>query len=134
MKLLGFWAEMLLAPALLNSEQGAAMAHVITRKCDGVCDTACVEVCPVDCIHGPVEVEALAAMEPEERQRATVHMQLYIDPAECIGCGACVAECPVDAIYDEDEVPREYRDDIAANELFFKKLGQPATACSRRGR
>jgi ferredoxin len=33
-----------------------------------------------------------------------VGKQLYINPDECILCGACVPECPVDAIYrDEDE-------------------------------
>jgi NAD-dependent dihydropyrimidine dehydrogenase PreA subunit len=110
------------------------MTYVITQKCAGTCDTACVAACPVDCIHGPVEVEALAALAPEERKRATVHMQLYIDPAECIGCGACVAECPVDAIYEDDNVPPEHRGDIAANELFFKNLAlakQAARSCGR---
>ena len=32
---------------------------------------------------------------------------LYIDPDECIDCGACVPECPVEAIYDETELPDE---------------------------
>ncbi|HJM85590.1 MAG TPA: ferredoxin, partial [Candidatus Marinimicrobia bacterium] len=27
------------------------MTYIITEPCVGVCDTACVEVCPVDCIH-----------------------------------------------------------------------------------
>ena len=30
---------------------------------------------------------------------------LYIDPEECIDCGACVPECPVEAIYDEAQLP-----------------------------
>ena len=31
-------------------------------------------------------------------------LQLFINPNECIDCGACVPECPEDAIYkDEDE-------------------------------
>ena len=29
------------------------MAYIICEPCVGTCDTACVEVCPVDCIHGP---------------------------------------------------------------------------------
>ena len=33
------------------------MSYIIGNKCVGVCDTACVEVCPVDCIHGPIDVE-----------------------------------------------------------------------------
>ena len=28
------------------------MSYIIGTPCDGVCDTACVNVCPVDCIHG----------------------------------------------------------------------------------
>jgi ferredoxin len=31
--------------------------------------------------------------------------QLYIDPEECIDCGACEPECPVEAIFEETEVP-----------------------------
>ena len=27
------------------------MTYIIAEPCVGVCDTACVEVCPVDCIH-----------------------------------------------------------------------------------
>ena len=27
------------------------MTYIITDPCVGTCDTACVEVCPVDCIH-----------------------------------------------------------------------------------
>jgi ferredoxin len=30
-------------------------------------------------------------------------LQLYINPEECILCGACVPECPVDAIYESEE-------------------------------
>lgn len=101
------------------------MTYVITEKCLGTCDTACVEVCPVDCIHGPVDVEQLQALDPEERKRAVVSLQLYIDPVECIYCGACVPECPVDAIYAEEDVPSSMHGDIAANELFFKKLRAP---------
>ena len=27
------------------------MTYIIAEPCVGTCDTACVEVCPVDCIH-----------------------------------------------------------------------------------
>ena len=54
------------------------MTFVITEPCIGTKDTACVDVCPVDCIH-PTKDEA----EFES------HEILYIDPAECIDCGAC---------------------------------------------
>jgi NAD-dependent dihydropyrimidine dehydrogenase PreA subunit len=31
--------------------------------------------------------------------------QLYIDPVECIDCGACVPVCPVSAIFELDDLP-----------------------------
>ena len=41
---------------------------------------------------------------------------LVIDPVACIDCGACVPRCPVDAIYEEDELPAEWRHFIELNE------------------
>ena len=32
---------------------------------------------------------------------------LYIQPDECVDCGACEPVCPVEAIYYEDDLPRE---------------------------
>ena len=82
------------------------MTYIITDPCVGTCDTACVEVCPVDCIHGPDDPEGSGEEAKEDGYDAT-NKQLYINPEECIDCGACEPECPVDAIYDEDEVPED---------------------------
>ena len=60
------------------------MAYVIAEPCIGTKDTACVDACPVDCIHP----------KKDEADFANV-TQLYIDPVECIDCGACVPVCPV---------------------------------------
>ena len=49
------------------------MTFIICEPCIGVRDTACVDACPVDCIH-PRGDES--KFEPNER--------LYIDPEECI--------------------------------------------------
>jgi len=95
------------------------MAYVITRTCDGVCDTACVDICPCDCIAGPVPVDEIRKMSGDERRARLVRVQLYIDPGECIDCNACVAECPVSAIYLDDDVPADLTDDIVANARFF---------------
>ena len=77
------------------------MSFIIGKPCEGTCDTACVSVCPVDCINGPIfpegRGEEVADMEIREKD------MLYINPDECIDCGACVPECPVDAIYDSEE-------------------------------
>tara|TARA_Y100000768_G_scaffold344083_1_gene290088 strand:+ start:557 stop:868 length:312 start_codon:yes stop_codon:yes gene_type:complete len=79
------------------------MSFIIGKKCEGVCDTACVEVCPVDCIHGPIDIDGrgreVENMTDEEKEG----LQLYINPSECINCGACVYECPVEAIYTDEE-------------------------------
>ncbi len=95
------------------------MPHVITRQCQGTCDTACVNVCPVDCIHGPIPLERIAAVPPEARAERLSGLQLFINPDECICCGACQDECPVSAIYEEELVPARYRDDIRRNAAFF---------------
>ena len=94
------------------------MAFVITEPCISTCDTACVAVCPVDCIHGPIDKEEQVQ---KLKVRSVAGMQLYIHPEECIDCGACEPECPVDAIYDEDDLPEEYEKFIEINANFFEE-------------
>ena len=93
---------------------------VITAPCDGVCDTACVDVCPVDCIHGPVPVETIKGTPAEERPARFAGVQMFVNPAECIDCGACLPACPVSAIYVDDEIPPEYHQYIELNARFFR--------------
>ena len=95
------------------------MAFVITEPCISTCDTACVAVCPVDCIHGPIDKTGLGA--EVEGLETLDGLQLYIDPDECIDCGACEPECPVEAIYDEDELPAEWEKYTEINANFFKE-------------
>jgi ferredoxin len=84
------------------------MAFVITDPCIDTKDTACVDVCPVDCIHPRKD-------EPEFAQ-ATM---LYIHPEECIDCGACVPACPVAAIYESiDATPSHQKLLIDANAVY----------------
>ncbi len=97
------------------------MTHVITRPCIATCDTACVDVCPVECIEGPISVSQLRAVDMESRAAQFPSTQLFINPDECICCGACLPECPVGAIYDESDVPEEFADDIARNANFFEQ-------------
>ena len=61
-------------------------------------------------------------MSDEEKEG----LQLYINPEECINCGACVYECPVEAIYgDEEEAIAEGElDAVKKNyEFFGQKFG-----------
>ena len=41
--------------------------------------------------------------------------QLYIDPDDCIDCGACVPECPVEAIFQEADVPDQWASYVQLN-------------------
>ena len=81
------------------------MTYTITEACIGTKDRSCVDVCPVDCIHDDGEIDP----------------QLYIDPDECIDCGACEPECPVTAIFAEDALPEKWNTFIQINADFFKK-------------
>ena len=93
------------------------MTYVIGQPCIDVKDRACVDECPVDCIY--------------EGGRS-----LYIQPDECVDCGACEPVCPVEAIYYEDDLPpalEPFKDD---NARFFdmtlpgrsEPLGSPGGA------
>ncbi len=85
------------------------MTYVITQPCVGVKDTACVAVCPVECIH-PTKDEPEFEAEP----------QLYIDPETCIDCGACEPECPVNAIFEEEYVPDGQKQYTEINAAWYK--------------
>jgi NAD-dependent dihydropyrimidine dehydrogenase PreA subunit len=84
------------------------MPFIITDPCIGTKDTACVDVCPVDCIHPRKD-------EPEFASA----LMLYIHPEECIDCGACLPACPVAAIYESpDTTPSSQKDLIEANLIY----------------
>jgi NAD-dependent dihydropyrimidine dehydrogenase PreA subunit len=89
------------------------MAYIITEPCVGVCDTACVQVCPVNCIYGPEGYDV--TNEEHLKEMREKKMQLYIHPQECIDCGACQPECPVEAIFPEAEVPEKWQQYIRIN-------------------
>jgi ferredoxin len=36
--------------------------------------------------------------------------QLYIEPTECIDCGASIPDCPVTAIFALDDLPRDQQE------------------------
>ena len=78
------------------------MTYVIVEPCIGVKDASCVDVCPVDCIHA-TDDDAM----------------YFIDPDECIDCGACEPECPVTAIFPEEDVPPNLEGFIEKNKEIF---------------
>jgi len=74
------------------------VAYIIAEPCIGVKDSACVEVCPVDCIYSTADDD-----------------MYYIHPEECIDCAMCEPECPVEAIFFEDDLPQEWSDYVEIN-------------------
>jgi ferredoxin len=89
------------------------MAFVITQPCIGVKDTACVSICPVNCIHPAKSEPDFAAVE-----------MLFIDPETCIDCGICVDECPVHAIFADVDVPAEWAEFIERNARYYRDQGK----------
>ena len=76
------------------------MTYVITDACIDVKDKSCIQECPVDCIY-----------EGDK--------QLFINPNDCVDCGACEPVCPVNAIYYESDVPENKKAFIELNRDFF---------------
>jgi NAD-dependent dihydropyrimidine dehydrogenase PreA subunit len=93
------------------------MTYVIGRACVDVMDKSCVQECPVDCIY--------------EGARS-----LYINPDECVDCGACKLICRMEAIYYETDLPADQQQHLIDNAAFFsetlpgreKPLGSPGGA------
>jgi uncharacterized protein GlcG (DUF336 family)/NAD-dependent dihydropyrimidine dehydrogenase PreA subunit len=82
--------------------------YVITDACTK--DGACVEVCPVACIHTRPDAP-----------------QFYVDPDICIECDQCRLVCPVDAIFADAELPERNRGFAEVNAAFFR-VNKPEVA------
>ena len=78
------------------------MPYFIAGPCIDVMDRSCLEECPVDCIY--------------EGAR-----KLYINPVECIDCGACEPVCPESAVYSDRKPPGEVAGFLADNRRFFEE-------------
>jgi NAD-dependent dihydropyrimidine dehydrogenase PreA subunit len=79
------------------------MPYVITSACIDVMDKTCLTVCPVDCIYAGGRM-------------------LYINPAECIDCGACESTCPREAIYFDEFIPVAEREFVDINRQVFARF------------
>jgi NAD-dependent dihydropyrimidine dehydrogenase PreA subunit len=82
------------------------MAYVIVNTCTK--DEHCIEACPVNCIHPTKDEAGFEAAA-----------QLWVNPDECIDCGACVPVCPTNSIFLLDEVPGEFPGATEANAAYF---------------
>lgn len=79
------------------------MTYVIGSECVDIAEKSCVLECPVDCIY--------------EGART-----MYINPEECVDCGACKPACRVDAIYWEGDLPDDQIAHLGDNAAFFSEV------------
>ena len=84
------------------------MAFVITEGC--IKDELCVDACPVDCIHPKKD-------EPGFDTAAT----LFINPDECIDCGACVPVCTSGSVFALDDLPEKFKDYAERNRAYYQR-------------
>ena len=92
-----------------SASKESKLTYVIAEPCIGTKDTACVDVCPVDCIHP----------RKDEKEFETAEM-LYIDPDVCIQCGNCEPACPVTAIFTEETIPEKWKHFQQINADWYK--------------
>ena len=93
------------------------MAYVIAEPCIGTKDSACVDACPVDCIHPKKDSHKFATEE-----------MLYIDPVECIDCGACVPVCPVTGDFRSGRSSGKVEELRRAQREVLRKIGFQSSA------
>lgn len=95
------------------------MTYVIGSACVDVMDKSCVQECPADCIYEGARM-------------------MYINPDECVDCGACKLICRMDAIYWEGDLPDDEQQHREDNAAFFHRtlpgrnapLGSPGGAAA----
>lgn len=87
------------------------MTYVVTEACVDVTDQKCVRECPVDCIY-------------------LGERSAYIQPDECIDCGACALVCPVKAIFYHEELQPGQQRALARQAEVFSEIGSPGGAKS----
>jgi ferredoxin len=79
------------------------VTYVIGLACVDLKDRACLDECPVDCIY--------------EGER-----MMYINPDECVNCGACELVCPVKAIAYQDDLANQDKPFAGAAQQLFGEL------------
>ena len=79
------------------------MSYIIGNKCIDIKDRGCIDACPVDCIYEGLQ-------------------QMFINPDECIDCGACIPACPVEAIWDSEAIAVQMGEQAAVH-ANYKHFG-----------
>jgi NAD-dependent dihydropyrimidine dehydrogenase PreA subunit len=92
------------------------MSYIIGKSCVDCMDTACANVCPVDCIHGPISIDGAGSEIARDGRDAFPGGQMYINR-----CLYQKPECPVTAIYEDETLATKAGDveSIHKNYEFF---------------
>lgn len=98
------------------------MAYIVTSLCVDCKDTACADVCPVECIY-----------EYTGDDHDKFPNQLYIHPDECIDCTNCEPACPWKAIFEEDETPAIFKSTIELNRVIADDISEFEVAKVKKG-
>ena len=61
----------------------------------------------------------IAFIRRKTKQAHASEEMLYIDPVECIDCGACVPVCPVSAIFALDDLPEKWKAFTERNAAYY---------------
>ena len=70
------------------------MTYAIAAPCVDHMDRSCMEVCPTGAISGQDGIDR----------------KLYVDPDNCIDCGACETTCPNGAVFPAGRLPAAWAD------------------------
>ena len=54
---------------------------------------------------------------------STGHRTHIVEPDGCIDCGICEPECPWEAIFQDQDVPEAFKDDVSLNARTLERPG-----------
>jgi NAD-dependent dihydropyrimidine dehydrogenase PreA subunit len=82
------------------------MTYVIAAPCVDHMDQTCIEVCPTGAIGGQDGIDR----------------KLYVDPDNCIDCGACETSCPNSAIFPAGDLPAQWTDFAWTDMAWYRDM------------
>ena len=96
--------------------------YIIAEPCIGTKDTACVDVCPVDCIHPRKDEDGVRdGGDALHRPATSASSAATASPA-----------CPVTAIFTEETIPEKWKHFLQVNADWYKNRTRPPSPHQER--